>query len=75
MLQLKVYLYIYPLSPSSETQMLLSEAIMKFFILSFESWMTDRKPDDAGREVQFDVAAPSHINSPLCLIAALEALE
>ena len=56
--------------PSPETQVIFNEAIPKTFTLSYESWTTDRKPVDTGREFQIDISSASNISSPLYLIAA-----
>ena len=46
------------------------ELISKKFSLSYESWITDRKPVDTAKEIQLDISSASNINSPLYLIAA-----
>ena len=56
--------------PSPETQVIFNEAISKTFTLSYESWITDRKPVDTAREFQVDISSASNIISPLYLIAA-----
>ena len=65
-----ISLFIPQLIPSLETQVSFNEAISQTFTLSYESWTTDRKPIDTGREFQLDLSSASNINSPLYLIAA-----
>ena len=65
-----ISLFIPPIIPSPETQVIFNEAISQTFTLSYESWTTDRKPVDTAREFQVDISSASNINSPLYLIAA-----
>ena len=64
------YLNIPSLVPSHEQQQLLIESIMQSFTLSFDSWVTDRKPINTGNEYQLDMGSPSIVNNFLFLITA-----
>ena len=44
------YLIIPTIVPSPETQMMYDEALTKSFTLSFESWTTDSKPINTGKD-------------------------
>ena len=66
----KVSLFIPPIKPSPETQVFFNEAIPKTFILTYESWTSDRKPVDTVQEFQIDISSASNSISPLYLIAA-----
>ena len=65
-----LYLYIPSLLPSSEQQQFFNEIFRQIFTLSFDSWVTDRKPVDTGNEHQLHVGSASNINVPLYLLAA-----
>ena len=65
-----IYLYIPSLVPSAEQQQLFNEAIRENFTLSFDAWVTDRKPVNTGNEYQLDIGSASNINIPLYLIVA-----
>ena len=47
-----IYLYIPSLVPSAEQQQMFNEAIRENFTLSFDAWVTDRKPVNTGNEYQ-----------------------
>ena len=63
----KIYLYIPTIIPSPETQRISKEAMPKTFTLSYESWITDRKPVDTAQEFQLDIGRASNFNAPLNL--------
>ena len=65
-----IYLYIPSLVPSAEQQQMFNEAIRENFTLSFDAWVTDRKPVNTGQEYQLDIGSASNINIPLYLIVA-----
>ena len=65
-----IYLYIPSLVPSVEQQQIFNESIRESFILSFDSWVTDRKPVNTGNEYQLDIGSAPNINIPLYLIVA-----
>ena len=66
------YLYIPSLVPSAEQQQIFKETIRESFTLSFDAWVTDRKPVNTGNEYQLDIGSASNINIPLYLIVALQ---
>ena len=63
-------LFIPQIIPSPQTQVYFMYTILKSCTLSYESWMTDRKPVDTAKEFQIDISSASKINSPLYLVAA-----
>ena len=65
-----IYLYIPSLVPSAEQQQMFNEAIRENFTLSFDAWVTDRKPVNTGNEYQLDIGSASNINIPLYIIVA-----
>ena len=65
-----ISLFVPQIIPSPETQVIFNEAFSKTFILSYETWTTDRKPVDTAREFQIDISSASNIKSTLYLIAA-----
>ena len=65
-----IYLNIPSRVPSAEQPQILNESIRQSFTLSFDSWVTDRKPIDTGNEYQLDIGSASNINIPLYLIVA-----
>ena len=67
-----IYLYIPSLVPSAEQQQLFNEAIKENFTLSFDVWVTDRKPVNTGNEYQLVIGSASNNNFPLFLIVAHE---
>ena len=64
-----LYLYKPSFVPSTEQQQISNESIQQTFTLSFDSWVTDRKPFKAGNENQLDKKSALNINV-LYLIAA-----
>ena len=63
-----IYIYIPSLVPSAEQQQMFNEAIRENFTLSFDAWVTDRKPVNTGNEYQLDIGSASNINIPQYLI-------
>ena len=68
----RVYLFIPSLVHSAEQQQMFNEAIRENFTLSFDAWVTDRKPVNTGNEYQLDIGSASNINIPLYLIVAYQ---
>ena len=64
------YLYIPSLVPSAEHRQIFNEAIRENFTLSFDAWVTDRKPVNTGNEYQLDKGSAFNINIPLYLTVA-----
>ena len=67
-----LYLYVPQLIPSTTTQGMFIEAIMNNYTISFDSWYTERKISNDGRELQVDIGSAQHINSPKYLISAFQ---
>ena len=67
---ISIYLYIPSLVHSAEQQQMFNEAIRENFTLSFDAWVTDRKPGNTGNEYQLDIGSASIINIPFYLIVA-----
>ena len=67
------YLYVHILFPNSHTQVLVNESITKNYRTTFDSWYTERKISNDGREIQPDIGSAQHINSPKYLIATFQA--
>ena len=67
-----LYLYVPQLIPSTTTQVMFNEAIMNNYTITFDSWYTERKISNDGRELQVDIGSAQHINSPKYLIAAFQ---
>ena len=65
-----LYLYVPQLIPSTSTQIMFNEAIMNNYTISFDSWYTERKNSNDGRELQVDIGSAQQINSPKYLISA-----
>ena len=69
-----LYLFVPQLIPNTETQLMFNEAIMNNYTITFDSWYTERKISNDGRELQVDIASAQGINSPKYLIAAFQTL-
>ena len=69
-----LYLYIPILIPNSHTQVMFNEAIMNNYTITFDSWYTERKISNDGRELQVDIGSAQKINSPKYLISAFQTL-
>ena len=67
-----LYLYVPKLVPSAATQVMFNEAIMNNYTITFDSWYTERKISNDGRELQVDIGSAQHINSPKYLISAFQ---
>ena len=67
-----LYLYIPQIIPSTSTQVMFNESIMSNYTITFDSWYTERKISNDGRELQVDIASAQGINSPKYLIAAFQ---
>ena len=69
-----LYLYVPQLIPNTQTQVMFNEAIMSNYTITFDSWYTERKISNDGRELQVDIASAQGINSPKYLISAFQTL-
>ena len=67
-----MYLFVPQLIPSTSTQVIFNEAIMNNYTITFDSWYTERKISNDGRELQVDIGSAQNINSPKYLIAAFQ---
>ena len=67
-----LYLFVPVLIPNSQTQVMFNEAIMNNYTITFDSWYTERKISNAGRELQVDIGSAQQINSPKYLISAFQ---
>ena len=65
-----ICLFIPSLVPSDEQQQDFDDAIRENFTLSFDAWVTDRKPVNTGNAYQLDIGSASISNIPLYLINA-----
>ena len=70
-----LYLFVPKLIPSTNTQVMFNEAIMNNYTITFDSWYTERKISNDGREMQVDIGSAQHINSPKYLISAFQAAD
>ena len=66
----RIYLYIPSLVPSAEQQQIFNDAIRENITLSFDAWVTDRKPVKTGNKYQLDIGSASDINITLYLIVS-----
>ena len=67
-----LYLFVPKLIPSTNTQVMFNEAIMNNYSITFDSWYTERKISNDGRELQVDIGSAQQINSPKYLISAFQ---
>ena len=57
-----LYLYVPILIPNTQIQVMFKESITKNYTITFDSWYTERKFPNDGREVQVDIGSAQHIN-------------
>ena len=69
-----LYLYVPILIPNTQTQVMFNEAIMNNYTITFDSWYTERKISNDGRELQVDIGSAQKINSPNYLISAFQTI-
>ena len=67
-----LYLYVPILIPNTQTQVMFNESIMNNYTITFDSWYTERRISDNGRELQVDIGSAQHINSPKYLIGVFQ---
>ena len=67
-----LYLYLSIIFPNSQTQVLFNELIIKYYRFTFDSWYTERKISNDGREHQVDIGSAQHLISPKYFIAAFQ---
>ena len=69
-----LYLSVPQIFPSTSTQVMFNEAIMNNYTITFDSWYTERKISNDGRELQVDIGSAQKINSPKYLISAFQTI-
>ena len=67
-----LYLSVPQLIPNTQTQLMFNESIMNNYTITFDSWYTERKISNDGRELQVDIGSAQNINSPKYLISAFQ---
>ena len=67
-----LYLYVPQLIPNTQTQLMFNESIMNNYTITFDSWYTERKISNDGRELQVDIGSAQNINSLKYLISAFQ---
>ena len=67
-----LFLYVRQLIPSTATQVMFNESIMNNYTITFDSWYTERKISNDGRELQVDIGSAQNNNSPKYLISAFQ---
>ena len=67
-----LHLYVPILIPNTQTQVMFNETIMNNHTFNFDSWYTERKISNDGRELQVDIGSAQKINSPKYLISAFQ---
>ena len=67
-----LYLYVPILIPNTQTQVMFNESIMINYTITFDSWYTERKILNDGREVHVDAGSAQHIDSPKNLIGVFQ---
>ena len=67
-----LYLFVPILIPHTQTQVMFNEAIMNNYTITFDSWYTERKISNDGRELQVDIGSAQHNNSPKYLTSAFQ---
>ena len=69
-----LYLYVPKFVPSTAIQVMFNEAIMNNYTITFDSWYTERKISNDGREIQGDIGSAQHIISPKYLISTFQTM-
>ena len=67
-----LYLFVPIIIPDTQTQVMFNEDIMNNYTITFDSWYTERKISNDGRELQVDIGSAQKINSPKYLISAFQ---
>ena len=67
-----LYLYVPIIFPNSETQVLFNESIRNNYTITFNSWYTERKISNDGRELQVAIASAKNNNSPKYLLGVFQ---
>ena len=69
-----LYLYVPILIPNTQTQVMFIESILNKYTITFDSWYTERKNSNDGRELQVYIASAQKIKSPKYLIRAFQTI-
>ena len=69
-----LFSYLPILIPNNQTQAIFNEAMMHICTITFDSWYTERKISNDGRELQVDIGSAQKINSPKYLISAFQTI-
>ena len=67
-----LYVNVPILIPNTQTQVMFNESIMNNYTITFDSWYTERKISNDGRELQLDIGSAQHINSLKYLIGVFQ---
>ena len=65
-----IHLYVPILIPNTQTQVMFKESIMNNYTIIFDSWYTELKISNDGRELQVDIGSAQKIISPKYLMGA-----
>ena len=69
-----LYLFVPILIPNSQNQVMFIEASMNIYTITFDSWYTERKISNDGRELQIDIGSAQKMSSPKYLISAFQTI-
>ena len=67
-----MYLYVPILIPKTQTQVMFIESFMNNYTITFDTWYTERKISNDGRELQVDIGSAQRRNSPKYLVGAFQ---
>ena len=67
-----LFLNLSQIIPSTTAQVMFNESIMNDYTITFDSWYTERKISNDGREIQVDIGSAQKINSPKNLISVFQ---
>ena len=69
---ISIHLYVPQLNPSTSTQVMFNESFKNSYTITFDSWYTERKIPNDGRELQADIGSAQHINSLKYLLSSFQ---
>ena len=67
-----LYLFVPIFVPSASTQAMFNNTIIKNYTSTFDSWYTEHKISNGGREYQVDIGSAQNVNTPKYLTAAFQ---
>ena len=67
-----MFLYVPILIPNTQTQVMFNESIINNYTITFDSWYTEGKISNDGRELQVDIGSAQSNNSPEYLIGVFQ---